>query len=265
MKICTCVKTPVLMSVWEERKLNNIKWVIGICDDEEYYRNEILEMCQEYGENQEIDLEFEMFEDGRDVLESDKKLDILFLDIAMKNLGGMDIVQELRAGDNIWRIIFATSHDEESLNGYGSKTIGFLTKPLSKDKVYGCLDMAKREYLKAEVICFRMEGNERLEHIENIVYIEGEKNYVRVFTVNDDFLTYGTIKYWESQLKCYNIVRIHKSYLVNLKYVMQINEGSNIINIRNTETELPIGRTYRTEIKSLISRYRINRARERLN
>lgn len=244
--------------------VDNIKWVIGICDDEEYYRKEMCKLCQKYGENQGIELEFEMFKDGGEVLDSNKRIDILFLDIVMKKISGMDILKQLRVRDNIWRIIFATGHNEESLNGYGSKTIGFLTKPFIADKVFSCLDMAKREYLKNEVISFRLEGSERLEYIENVVYIEGNKNYVKVYTFDGDFLTYGTIKYWESKLSVYNFIRIHKSYLVNLRYIIQINKGAQNIHIRNMEKILPIGRAYRTELKDIISSYRINRVRERL-
>lgn len=244
--------------------MSNIKWLIGICDDEIYYRNEILERCKEYGKNKEIQLEFVMFEDGEDVLNCEKIIDILFLDIRMKRLGGLDIIQEIRIRDNVWKVIFVTGHSEEALNGYGSKTIGFLTKPLNIERLYDCLDMVKFEYLKNEIISFRIDGNDKIEKINNIIYIEGRKNYVMVFTYNGCFLTYGTIKYWQSQLKKFDIIRIHKSYLVSLRNIKQINENLNKIHVRGIEKILPVGRTYRKEIKDKIRYYRINKVKERL-
>lgn len=240
---------------------DNIKWTIGICDNEKSYRKEVYEICKKYGAEQGIEIEFEIFEDGQEVLDSDKIIDILFFDIVMKELREIDILQKLRDKVNVWRIILATGFKEGALNGYGSKTIGFLEKPFIIHKVFRCLDMAKREYFKNKVVSFRLEGRERLEYIENIVYIEGNRNYVKVYTLGGNFLTYGTIKYWSNQLITYKFVRIHKSYLVNLRYILEINYGTNNVHIKNMEKILPIGRTYRMELKDIINKYKIKRVR----
>lgn len=242
--------------------MDKIKWTIGICDDEELCRENIQKLCMKYGISENIEINFKMFKNGQETLNHKGKLDILFLDIELGDTGGLDIIGDLRNADTIWRIILATRHDEEALNGYGSKTIGFLTKPLTADKVFYCLNIAKKEFMKNKTLCFLSGGSNRVEQLENILFLEGTKNYVRIVTAGDCFLTYGTEKYWEEQLKNYGFIRIHRSYLVNMKHINFFSESNHTIHIRNTDICLPIGKTYRQAIQTMLDSYRLSRAQK---
>lgn len=242
--------------------MEKIRWTIGICDDEKYHRDEIERYCEKYQQyDTAVIFNYIFFEGGTELIEYDKAIDILFMDIELGEMSAMDIIDDLRRNKKIWHIIFVTGHSEMSLDCYGNKTIGFVIKPIVEACIFKCLDRAKKEYLENIVIEFPNKGDIRMEKLEDIIYLEGKGNYVSVKTLQDEFWTYGTPKYWEERLKEHNIIRVHKSYLLNLEYVQSIDNDRNLVKIRETEEVIKIGKTHKKELNLLYRKYRLDRAK----
>ena len=89
--------------------------------------------------------------------------------------------------------------------------------------------------------------------LESIVFLEANGNYVKIITVDQvEFLVSGNMKYWENQLKKRFIVRSHKSYLVNLYYVMKVGK---VLHLKNTKVKLPVGRKYKNDFMEAHYKY----------
>jgi DNA-binding LytR/AlgR family response regulator len=182
------------------------------------------------------------------------KVDMIFLDIRMPQLNGTDFVRSLR---HVPKIIFTTAHKEYAHEGFELDVIDYLLKPIRFDrflravnKVFPKLQNASEEKMVADVRDMKfaspfiyVKADRKMVKIlvDDIVYIESAKDYVKVFTTNSVIITRQTISSVEAMLSDNKFFRIHRSYIVSLDKIHSFT--SEIVEICNTE--LPIGRFYR--------------------
>ena len=107
--------------------------IIGICDDEEQYRAQIKLLCSAFFDTQKQEFGFVEFTSGEEVLAyQGDRIHLLFLDIEMPGMGGLEVLSRVRRNERIWRIVFVTSHKELKWETIDLKTLAFLEKPLEK-------------------------------------------------------------------------------------------------------------------------------------
>ena len=221
--------------------------VIGICDDEKLHRNHAISLCEQYFRELPMEHSYVEFASGEEVLAyQGEKIHLLFLDIEMGDTSGLDVLNALREKDPIWRIAFASSHTEQRLDTIDMKTLAFLDKPLQYDGVKKCLTIAIQENAQNVTATFRQLEGERRVELSNIIYIQAEKHYARVCSRQSDFMGYDSMKDYEKQLEGTSVIRIHKSYLVNMQCIQKI-FPEEVLMINGDR--LPIGRKYNAEVK----------------
>ena len=213
------------------------KLKIGICDDEAGSRQLITTYLYEMNP----DMRVEQFSSGEELLgKADiDALDVLFLDIVMGEKDGMfvakEISEKIRANGRSPRmskpiIVFITGIPDRIGDAFGVNAFDYLLKPVSKHKLENVLKRAENELVlldeakadNAENIMIQVGGSVFSLNIDEIYYIESANRKIIIHTKTGNIETYGKISDWENRLGK-DFFRIHRSYLIHMKYVKKYN------------------------------------------
>lgn len=230
-----------------------MKWSVGICDDISEHREILKRFCIQYASENNIDINFCLFSNGTDVLHYSNIIDILFLDICMNGISGIDMLPVLHHMNNIRQIIFVTCHTENVIDTFGLKTVGFMPKPIEADRLYHYLNMIRlKEHPDTILSLPAAHGSAKMNvSVSDIVYLQGANNYVTIHTISspNGFLVYGSIGYWENTLRKHNFMRIHKSYIVNMLFVSSFTGSA--CTLHTYAPVLPVSRTYKSSASNM--------------
>ena len=233
--------------------------VIGICDDRREERKYLQALCEAYADNKKEICEYMLFSGGKEVLEycmdsENSVIDLLFLDIEMSGMSGLELRAAVAKEEKIWRIAFVTSHMESVLDAYGVKTIGFVPKPPTYEQVEKNIQIVAEELKENVTIEIRGYKNEiRRIKLNDVAYLKAAGSYTEIYTYdalqkNESYiLSAKKLGDIEKKLSGLSIVRVHKSYLVNLEHVSEVGTS---VKLRDIRDEIPIGRIYRETVKS---------------
>lgn len=199
---------------------------IAVCDDEKYYRDYINKLIVEYLVDQDMIAHVDLFSDGSEFC-SDRnnfqKYDIIFLDIEMDKMNGMDTAYTIRKFNEDVQIVFITIKMEYSIEGYKVDAMRFIIKGDLENSLQECLNsvlQSKRE--EVVKMKFHFVGGERNIILSDILYIESSSHQLRFVGRNEQLYLNKKLDMLEEQLRPYNFARTHQSYLVNLEYVDKI-------------------------------------------
>lgn len=193
---------------------------------------------------------------------SREQVDLLFLDINMPELNGIEFLKTLKTPP---LVIFTTAYSEYAVTSYELNAVDYLLKPVSFDRFMKAVNKAF-SFLHAKEapvsapqaydrsMFVRSDGRWVKIDLDKLWFAEGLKDYIRLW-MNDGRITiHGTMKNFEEQLKPFsNFIRVHKSYLVNLDFVEEVDSGS--IKVK-TET-LAIGHTYKEALTEVLNRRKL--------
>lgn len=181
------------------------------------------------------------------------KIDLIFLDIQMPKLTGIEF---LRALANPPLVIFTTAYSEYALEGFELDVVDYLLKPISFARFLKSAEKAL-SYLHAKNMdvsitddFFFIKCNGKIEKITmaDVIYIEAMANYVIIHTKQKKYITYLTFSGIEEQLPAHLFVRIHKSFLVAISAIQTI-DGTEVV---TGPMRLPISKNYRNQVMSRI-------------
>jgi len=182
------------------------------------------------------------------------KVDLLFLDIQMPMLTGIEFLKNIA---NPPKVIFTTAFSEYAVEGFDLNAVDYLLKPISFDRFLKAVNKLQTNisaittqisdavtnyddafiYLKEDKIMVKLL-------LKDILYIESLKNYVKVKTISKDIITYKTISSMEEKLPSNKFLRIHRSYIVNIDKI----EAFSTTEIKIGNIEIPIGRNFKIEV-----------------
>ena len=196
---------------------------IGICDDEkniqELIGNKIAKQCPE--------AEIVLFSSGEELFLSDKHIDILFLDIQMRDKNGMEVAKELRKKDKKLIIIFVTAFAEYVLQAFDVGAFHYIMKPIDDAKftdiLYKAVDKwslesAAKKDSEEKYLFINNSGMHIKVTLDEIVYAEVFNRKVVIHKMNDEIEYYGKMSDLEA-LAGESFFRPHRAYLINFKYV----------------------------------------------
>lgn len=155
-------------------------------------------------------------------------VDLVFTDIQMPNLSGMEFSKMIL--NTKTKIIFTTAFEEFALEGYKVNTIDYLVKPISYPEFYASVNKAKQQMLPSsqasidDYIFVKSDYKLIKIDLKDIIYVEGLKDYVKFYTVNSEkpILTLKSMKSLEEELSKKQFMRVHRSFIVNLKKITTI-------------------------------------------
>lgn len=192
---------------------------IAICDDLPKERIEIRQEIQSGLDAYNITAEFLEYDSGDALLSAWGKgeLDaqLIFLDIYMTGLDGVETARRLRAGGCRINIIFLTTTPDFAIEGYEVAATGYLLKPLEKERLRQLLGrLFSRE--NPAVLPVR-QGNSVFSVVPSeIIYIESNRNRLNIHTVRETIACYGRLGEFANQLPQKQFLRCHQSFLVNM-------------------------------------------------
>ena len=186
----------------------------------------------------------------------DKQVDLMFLDIRMPVLNGIDFIKTLKHPP---AIILTTAYREYALDGYDLDIIDYLLKPIAFDRFLKAVDQYRARFNEspkqppsAESEPGHIFVNVNKTHykiiLNDILYIESLKDYVRIHTSKDRLVVKGNIGNFMKQLPGKRFVRIHRSYAVALSHVKSYNQSE----VEIEGQRLPIGVSYREKVGDLL-------------
>ena len=210
----------------------------------------------EYQNRQKVNLQIK--NDLKDVkVTSLIPYDLIILDIEIGSANGIGFAKSLRNAGSDAAIAFVSNYEKYAIEGYSTRAISYLLKPLSHDKVFPLLDDAFRRIgdYNSKTVWVSYGGNHRFISTSSILYITIFRKSLEIHLL-DKVETYTVpLKSFEPQLPGTSLVRCHKSYIVNIEHVTGLS-GNNLF-IGPDEESIPIGRVYKDIMKKrLLSRRR---------
>lgn len=212
----------------------------------------------------------ESFDNAIDALEFIKshKVDLIFLDIQMDELSGIQMLEALHIKP---RVILTTAYDEYALKGYELDVCDYLLKPISFQRFLQACEKAYDQIYptkKADISVpdpnsteaskgyfFVKNGNITQKiNFEDILFVEGVKDYLRIWTTKEKVMTLLSFKKLADALPSSGFIRIHKSYLISIDKIESIERNRVII----AGEHLPVGETFKREFFETIEERKLN-------
>jgi len=218
-----------------------------IVDDDEMARASLEMHCQKIDDIEVL----ATFDQGVEALTWLRKNqpDVIFLDIEMPDLTGIELVKSV---DNLPQIIFTTSHTEYAVEAFEHQVTDFLPKPVTLPRLLKAIERARELSHPAEQeikddkneIFARVDGRYVRIPLQDILYIESIGDYIRVITRQKPFIIHSTLRNIQDRLGNRDFFKIHRSYIVNLTKVVDIEDTNLVVN----DKVLPISRAHRPDL-----------------
>lgn len=187
----------------------------------------------------------------------DKSVDLMFVDIRMPVLNGLDFIKILK---NPPAIILTTAYREYALDGYDLDIIDYLLKPIAFDRFLKAVDRYRNrrnvqilekltEPIEPQHIFLNVNRTHHKVNLNEILFVESLKDYVRIHTLTERLVVKGNIGSFMKQLPDNQFVRIHRSYAIALNYIKNYNQSE----VEIEGQRLPIGVSYREILKERLS------------
>lgn len=196
---------------------------------------------------------------------ADEPVDLLFLDIQMPELNGLEFSRMLPENT---RIVFTTAFGQYALDGYRVNALDYLLKPISYSDFMEAVNKAVRWFelnrkaeedeppateVRNEKDCIYVKSDYKLVRIElnSILYIEGLKDYIKIYTENTPrpILSLASMKTMEEKLPSERFIRVHRSFIVQKQKIKVIDKGRIVFG----KEYIPVSDSYKQELQSYIS------------
>lgn len=200
---------------------------IIICDDEKIFLDKIEALISKNFDKLETEYSIKLCESGSELFKIDlSEYDVVYLDINLEDMNGMDVAKKIREINEDIFIIFVTSVLDYALQGYIVNAIRYIMKNNMEVMIPESLDtIIRKKNMCQNTYTFTFAGNETTLYLDHILMIEslGHKLYFRLIKCKkEDKCMYGKLDELEKELEKYGFIRIHKSFLVNAKYIKSI-------------------------------------------
>lgn len=216
---------------------------IAICDDEPIIANDIKEKLLQYKPDYVIDL----YLSGKELLGTKKEYDLIFLDIEMPEISGMEVATELRNREYEGNLVFLTSHTEFMPDAFKVKAFRFLQKPIVDSAFEEAVDEAEKEIMNHKKILVHTTDGTRLLSINDIIYFETVRNYTYIHMKQREIETRKTLREWMDIIGDEHFYQVHKSYVIALRYIETVDSDGVIMKYANVK--IPVSRRKMKEVK----------------
>ena len=198
----------------------------AMCDDELPFAEQLRSLVMAYAKKKRVELQAETFASAEELLEEIENgagLEILFLDIEMRKMDGIELGKKLRERSYQTLIIYVSGYDQYMRQLFEAEPFRFLSKPLKQEELENVLDKAFERISRFHRELFTIRFGKNVVNLlcRDIVYLESNKRKVIVNTVRGEYEYYHKLDEAEEELLAISadFVRIHKAYLVNMEHV----------------------------------------------
>lgn len=220
---------------------------IGICDDVAEARQQIMDLCRKLGYE-----DIFLFQSGEELIESPEcsSLTLLFLDIEMNGMNGIEVKNILEQSCPFTLIIFYTTHQELMPDAFGRNVISFISKPFSEQSIKHSIE--KASFLSRDFYPVKIDDKTAIP-CKDILYLHAEQKYTIFYTEDGrSFTSRKSLKDWGKELDELGFCPVSRSAVINLKHYMKIYEKKIIL---YNNMSIPISRRYMNLLKQKFDTY----------
>jgi two-component system, LytTR family, response regulator len=245
-----------------------------IADDEVLARRKLQQLLSEEPDI-EISGEAASAAEAIDLIRA-KSPQLLFLDIRMPGMNGIELIEELSKDDGppLPHVIFTTAYDQYAVRAFEVRAIDYLLKPFTADRLHAAVQRVRDQIRSADSqphqiqindqartaynrrIVFKSRGRILFLPVSDIRWIGAEENYVRICTATETHLLRETMASMEQRLDPRSFLRVHRSAIVNLQYVKEVRsepKGDFVVQLVNGH-KVSMSRGYHARIGELLAR-----------
>lgn len=211
---------------------------IGICDDNidlcAILREQLIE--KSYITSTTV---IEEYHSAEELLEANPSLDLLFLDIEMPGMSGVELLRQHKDSFSSTHVVFLTSHEEYARDGYELNLYRYLTKPIQDEKLEELFQSLEDQLILNKELSFQTDGTIVHLLLKDLISIESKNNYCHFSTLHDTFKIYMRLKDILPDLPEKFFAQTHKSFVVNMNYITHVDLRERMVYLtNNTKAEI---------------------------
>jgi DNA-binding LytR/AlgR family response regulator len=236
---------------------------IAICDDDKIICQQLEDMLADIEEENNEQFEVEVFYSGEELyrfLKKNNRYNLIFLDIEMRDLNGVEVGKKIRdeMNDETTQIVYISGREDYAMDLFEVRPLNFLIKPVSKSKVEAAVNKAIKILGESKHFYEYKNGNVNFSvPVGDILYFESDGRKVNIILMDDVKVFYGKLSEVEDKLRSQDFIMIHKSYLINFNHVVEYTYD--YVKMSNKET-LTISQNNRKAVRE-----QLLRRKQRLN
>ncbi|MFG6147573.1 LytR/AlgR family response regulator transcription factor [Halobacillus sp. B23F22_1] len=223
-----------------------------IVDDERFSREELIYLLSSYDS---IDIVGEADSGDAAIMKAIQlQPDVIFLDVEMPKMDGMEVAQSVRELKKVPAIVFATAYPDFAVEAFRHEAIDYLLKPFDEEQLGVAIARLEKKLQPIKAAASRpsklaVERDDEIHYLNpaHIMYVYREDRLTKIVAKDHEYETKWTLREVEERLKGFSFYRIHKSYLVNLDYVDRLIpwfNGAYQLELRGRKDKLSVSRNY---------------------
>mgnify|MGYP000931457881 CR=1 FL=1 len=231
---------------------------IAVCDDEQIICSQIENIILQHAKRCYLQVEVKVFFSGEklcEFIEKEHSFELIFLDIEMKTLSGIDVGKKIREKfqDYITKIVFISGKDGYDRQLFDIQPFNFIPKPIEKDKVIHVVSLSMQLSDKINALFSYKKGHSIYKvPIKDIVYFESLNREIKLVSTFGKDIFYGILEEIFCELEKYNFIQIHKSYIINYAHAIKFKYEYVIM---SNSCQLPISQLRRKSTRELQLKY----------
>lgn len=230
---------------------------IAVCDDEPVVIQELIRYLKSYyGEEMIVD----SYTSGKKLLESNEKYSVMFLDIAMEGMSGVELAERIRKTDRECMIIFVTNYDEHYQRAFSVHAFEYVLKPISEERIFKVLNdiSAFRERdTQEEYIYLKTERGMMSVQRKQIHYFEYTGRKVKMVMDTQSVFVLYTLKELKTMFEPHEFDMPHRAFIINLRKVELLKQYEIIL---ENGDSIPIAQKKAAAFRKAFEQYLVGRA-----
>lgn len=225
---------------------------IGIVEDSIIDQDILETFIKEFLFEKSIEFEIENFSKGKDILNSQEEFSLIFLDMYLPDMIGVDVLKELRKRGNTAKVVFSTSSKEFIEQSYEEDALHYLVKPITREKINLVLNKFLNIKADLQTISLKVGRDKENYQISSIKYLESYSHKCILHVVSRDIEISESITEVENKLKNYDFIKVNRTTIVNMAYIKEITSTEVVL---DGNVYVSISRNSKSSIKTIISKY----------
>lgn len=191
--------------------------------------------------------------DAINLLATENNIQLIFLDIELPDMSGMEFLDSLENGP---QVVVISSKDKYAVDAFNYEVTDYLVKPVNYARFYRAIERSRKRLQmrngldkigKDEIFIKKNSTLVRLRY-DNILWVEALENYVIFNTFDEKYTIHFTMKAIEQKLPSVKFTRVHRSYIVNTGSIEVIEDNSVLIRVQDGTKTIPIGKSYKDKL-----------------
>lgn len=228
---------------------------IAVCDDEPLICKEVTKRIQSLSPDEEIFV----YHNGQELLDSGISFDLVFLDIDMPELGGMETAAVLCKRRRDTFIIFLTASREHIQDAFKVRAFRYICKPVDAEDFQEAFLSVRQELRERVMISVRQDHTTSSVLLDDVICFEAYGDGTYIYTADIVYTSARPLKSWLEEIGTYGFYQVHRSYAVSLRHIQTI--GASEVVMRGMHQAVPISRRSRTGLKDAFLAYMKENAR----